>query len=346
MIQETGPIITGDMERLGAFLRSLPDTDRIFGYVLDSPGGDVLEAEKLANFVRRINTTVGVLRGAKCASACFLVFAAAPRKLAAPDALIGVHSASDAAGDETLNSLATTTLMSRDLAGFGVPSAIIGKVVTTEPDRMEWLMPSDLALLGVEMIAPRALATQRYPTGPTASAVGTTRQTTAQPTSAFDQGLADRRQWETWFSSLSGSYREGALFSSAQRSLLTRDRATPAIGRRVAWRPRSCSRRLMFAARPSRITGWGGTATDGARGLASYQYFRDHPDAIGPMERAGVLRGQSPVPPFRGPAPCGDWSFTNPRLPISPIPTHPRPARRTHTIRSASNCRARGRRDD
>jgi hypothetical protein len=189
VIQATGPIIAGDMERLEAFLHSLPVTDRVFGYALDSPGGDVGEAEKFANFVHQLDTTVGVLRGSKCASACFLVFAAASRKLAAPDALIGVHSASDAGtGDETLGSLATTTLMSRDLAGFGVPSTIIGKVVATEPGRMEWLLPSDLALMGVEVTGleratrpPNQPAQSPPPTQPVLPApVGVTLEQAAQ----------------------------------------------------------------------------------------------------------------------------------------------------------------------
>ncbi|WP_158924517.1 hypothetical protein [Acidisphaera sp. S103] len=37
--------------------------------------------------------------------------------------------------------------------------------------------------------------------------------------SAFDQGLADRKAWETWFAGTSGDYRAGALYWSAQRSL-------------------------------------------------------------------------------------------------------------------------------
>ena len=210
VIRATGPIISGDMERLAAFMRSLPESDRVLGYAMDSPGGEVVEAEKFADVVRGTHATVGVLSGAECASACFLIFAAAPRKLAAADALIGVHSASDVGGTETLGSLAMTTLMSRDLAELGVPSSIIARGSETEPNRMEWLMPSDLALLGVEVLAST--------TGQTGSAASAP-DPAAPPTSAFDQGLSDRRRWEAWFNSLSGPYQEGAQYWSAQRSL-------------------------------------------------------------------------------------------------------------------------------
>lgn len=45
-------------------------------------------------------------------------------------------------------------------------------------------------------------------------------QTAAPASGAFQQGLADREAWETWFSGTSGDYRTGALYWSAQRSLL------------------------------------------------------------------------------------------------------------------------------
>jgi ATP-dependent protease ClpP protease subunit len=219
VIQATGPIIAGDVGRLTVFLRSLPASDQVLGYALDSPGGEVGEAEKLANFVHLTDQTVAVLSGAKCASACFLIFAAAPRKLAAPDALIGVHSASDAGGDETLSSLAATTLMSRDLAGLGVPSSIIAKVVETEPNRMEWLMPRDLALLGAQVITPTPRAPQPSPTNGQTASAARAPAVNAPSTNVFDQGLADRRRWEAWLNSLPGAYHEGARYWSAQRSL-------------------------------------------------------------------------------------------------------------------------------
>jgi hypothetical protein len=112
--------------------------------------------------------------------------------------------------------MAATTMMSRDLSDYGVPPAIIGKLVTTAPDRMEWLMPSDLSLLGVTMLAAKP-STRRA--APAADQPGPNTPDSPQPETAFEQGLADRRQWETWFKSLLGEYKAGAEYWSGHRSL-------------------------------------------------------------------------------------------------------------------------------
>jgi hypothetical protein len=41
-----------------------------------------------------------------------------------------------------------------------------------------------------------------------------------QQATPFQQGLADRRAWETWFAAASGEYRRGALYWAGQRSLV------------------------------------------------------------------------------------------------------------------------------
>jgi hypothetical protein len=43
--------------------------------------------------------------------------------------------------------------------------------------------------------------------------------TVATSNTAFQQGLADRATWETWFGSIGGDYRSGAYFWTGQRSL-------------------------------------------------------------------------------------------------------------------------------
>jgi hypothetical protein len=45
-IVATGPIVPGDFDRLDAFIQTLPQTDHNLGFFIDSPGGNVLEAEK------------------------------------------------------------------------------------------------------------------------------------------------------------------------------------------------------------------------------------------------------------------------------------------------------------
>lgn len=152
-IYAKGMIGPGDLRRLQAFALTLPAADKVLGVVLDSPGGNLLEAEMLAALARRLNFAAVVPPNAKCASACFLIFAGATIRFAAPNALIGVHSAADHDGRETASAMAFTTAMARDAAQFGVPAAIIGKMVSTEPGKMAWLTPSDLASMNVKPIS-------------------------------------------------------------------------------------------------------------------------------------------------------------------------------------------------
>jgi serine/threonine protein kinase len=79
------------------------------------------------------------------------------------------------------------------------------------------LLGDDLALLGVNV----PTATRSAPSSEPASrpAPLLSGPQVGQPATAFDQGLADRKGWETWFNALSSDYHEGARYWSAQRSL-------------------------------------------------------------------------------------------------------------------------------
>ena len=48
--------------------------------------------------------------------------------------------------------MAFTTAFAREAAAYGVPASIVGKIVQTEPDRVTWLDPSDLAAMHVQII--------------------------------------------------------------------------------------------------------------------------------------------------------------------------------------------------
>jgi hypothetical protein len=217
VIGARGPIIRGDYQRLRAFFGTMPSTDRIIGIALDSPGGNVLEADDLAGAVRRMELPVIVTSGSECSSACFLIFAAASRRVVGPDALIGVHSAEEN-GRETAGSMALTTAMAREVADFGVPAAIIGKLVQTPPERATWLTPSDLASMGVTVVdtdGPNTSPEYR------SSVVSPPPKTYASPrtSKSYQEGLADRHAWEGWFEGVRGAYKDGAEFWASQRSL-------------------------------------------------------------------------------------------------------------------------------
>jgi hypothetical protein len=143
-----GPIVKGDTERLQQALAAVPQTQRMLALALDSPGGNVVEGEQLAKLIRARGLPVVIPSNSKCVSACFLLLAASPRRLAAADALVGVHSASED-GQETDTALAVTTLMARVAAELGIPPAIIGKMVSTKAASVEWLTHADLASMDV-----------------------------------------------------------------------------------------------------------------------------------------------------------------------------------------------------
>jgi hypothetical protein len=107
----TGEIVPGDYARLAALL-GRNSSHRIIMIVLDSPGGTLSEAARLTEVIRDRRWASLVVGGAECASACFLLYVAAPMRFIYPGALIGVHSVSDG-GTETFASQAFTTQMAR-----------------------------------------------------------------------------------------------------------------------------------------------------------------------------------------------------------------------------------------
>ena len=156
-----GGIETGDLDRLRRALQAVPRHSRLRYLTLDSPGGRLLEGEGLATEIHRLDIAVTVPAGAECASACFLMFAAASRRAAGEGARIGVHSAS-VNGKENAETLAITTTMARIADSYGVPPAVLGKMVRTAPGKIEWLTQADLDAMNVSVLSQR-MATPRPP---------------------------------------------------------------------------------------------------------------------------------------------------------------------------------------
>jgi hypothetical protein len=226
VISGRGPIIKGDAARLEQALGAIPASSKLSALALDSPGGNVAEAEELGRLISEHHVPVVIPSGSQCVSACFLLLASSPRRFAAPDALVGVHSASEN-GSETDASLAVTTLMARDAADMGVPPAIIGKMVQTTPGRVAWLTHEDLASMNVALLGDEA-----RPAGASATQSGVPATTPvplhtgtevapamAGGTTAVAAGRDDRRAWNAWLSALRGPYRDGAVFAQSQIGL-------------------------------------------------------------------------------------------------------------------------------
>ena len=174
-ITATGQIVPGDFDRLAALVETLPQSDRTLGFFIDSPGGDIFEAEKIATFISETAAAVTIPGGGQCLSACFLLFAAAAHRFMAPDAVVGVHSAGQN-GQENLATMGATTALAREAATYGVPPAIIAKMVLTGPGGIARLTPSDLQPMGVVLLTPSSPQAQPLPPP---QAVPTTQATPA-----------------------------------------------------------------------------------------------------------------------------------------------------------------------
>ncbi|MBR0871342.1 hypothetical protein JQ633_13320 [Bradyrhizobium tropiciagri] len=147
-----GDVAEGDTEAAEALIKTANDADRLISAVrLDSPGGSLAEAVKLAALIRRAKLPTIVAAGSRCASACFIVFAAGNEKFASYEAAIGVHGVSDKFGHETAQTREATIAMARVASGFGVPPRIIAQMVTTHAHEIAWLTPDDLRAMGTIM---------------------------------------------------------------------------------------------------------------------------------------------------------------------------------------------------
>lgn len=79
----TGEITAGDAERLAAIFVAIKPTANYYPYpnllYLNSPGGDVSEAIRIADLVKMLGISVATVPNGKgaCASSCFLIYAAA-----------------------------------------------------------------------------------------------------------------------------------------------------------------------------------------------------------------------------------------------------------------------------
>jgi hypothetical protein len=150
-IAMSGKIEPGDDAKLHELLQDRYRHHRKTTYIaLDSPGGNVMSALEIASTLYKngINTAVGP--NTMCASACFYLFAAGPKRIFSKDAEIGVHSIGIAGNDgggpdvETDTTAGMDTVIARMFHDIGVPDGITGKMIATPPQDMAWLKSYDL----------------------------------------------------------------------------------------------------------------------------------------------------------------------------------------------------------
>lgn len=230
VIHMAGEILPGDAVRFFSFIKAIPALP-IALFDLDSPGGIINEAGVIGDSIRSSQMGTAVVHGHKCTSACFMLFAAGVHRYVTPDVFIGVHGAANSeTGTETLTSYAMDVAMARTLRVWGLPTDIVGRMVTTRNNEIYQLDIGDLRSMGVVILA-----------DPPVPAPDSSLTPPANLSAMYQRGLTDRTFWERWFESLPmGDYRSGAEYGHRNGRYLSPVHAIPAqqISPPGALRPR------------------------------------------------------------------------------------------------------------
>lgn len=156
-----GPIVKGDFKRF-QYLAFTFSADTVW---LASPGGDLAEAIKIGQLVRRLkmdvwapdsNKTAWYImirvsnpRNNLCASACFFIYAAGTQRFGD---ILGVHRPRITEEDlkvmtmdqAAFGQVSTSEIASDYLRKMGIPDSIIEKANTTKPNDIQWLTEAEV----------------------------------------------------------------------------------------------------------------------------------------------------------------------------------------------------------
>jgi hypothetical protein len=163
VIDAVGEITPNESALLANWILSLPPAmlhTSVAAVVFDSPGGNVLEAKRLALSIRNMpdHPNTGVAAGGMCASACVLLWAAGEHKSVASNAVIGVHRTSmptdavkaDPDGTRMVaNDL--NVMIANDLASVCAPPNVVAAQITTPGDSLYVLTRADYAAWNVNV---------------------------------------------------------------------------------------------------------------------------------------------------------------------------------------------------
>jgi ATP-dependent protease ClpP protease subunit len=154
----SGEIVPGDYDRLLSKIAA--DQNRFLAQntiILASDGGDVTEALKIAQLVKSLfaGVLVGPLTG-RCVSACFFIYAAAGRREADGERLIGINrpyiadsdAASGSSADAAIVESKALTLVRVFLQDNAVPSYLVEEMFRHASDDAYWLSADDEKKLG------------------------------------------------------------------------------------------------------------------------------------------------------------------------------------------------------
>jgi hypothetical protein len=150
VLEARGNIDAGASARLVAELEARGEY--VATVSLDSPGGVLTEAIRMAEEIRKRGLNTRVENEKTCASSCPLMFAGGVRREAAPKAHVGVHQfyASDGgplvtSAQALADAQATTATISRHLRGMDVDPALWLHALDTPPGSLYMLSREELS---------------------------------------------------------------------------------------------------------------------------------------------------------------------------------------------------------
>ncbi|MDP1955940.1 MAG: hypothetical protein Q8K71_15830 [Polaromonas sp.] len=150
-----GTIQPGDYAKLIAFVRHPDNYGRFARTVfLDSPGGDLVEAVKIAHLLEKSHAATHVVREARCYSACFILWMSGVSRNVSAGATLGVHRINVKVGGETMDPASErfasiARRVENYMAALGTPRTILDKMNATPAADMfvisqRWLVEQQL----------------------------------------------------------------------------------------------------------------------------------------------------------------------------------------------------------
>lgn len=146
-----GTIAKGDYAKLIDFVRHPDNYGRFSRSVfLDSPGGDVLEAIQIAKLLDKSYAATYVASGARCYSACFILWMSGVTRNVSTGATLGVHRIQVKVGEVSMDPQSESFVrIARNLENYlallGTPRTILDKMKATAPADLFVFSPRWLA---------------------------------------------------------------------------------------------------------------------------------------------------------------------------------------------------------
>jgi len=153
-----GEIVPGDAQRLADYVLATDHGERYRAFLnavwLQSPGGDVAEAMKIARLAERALTFTFVEEGGICASACFLIWSAGASRFMDSKSKLGVHRLSLAGSSLDVRQSERAVVPAAEtigvfLAGAGIPRQVIDKMNETPSSSIFWVTTSWVRKQGI-----------------------------------------------------------------------------------------------------------------------------------------------------------------------------------------------------